>query len=71
MTATPFQFEAWVEYAIGMTILLARIAYRVNLVGWDWHGDDFFAVGAVCFLTVWALWMLFLMQDSVANVSGW
>lgn len=52
MAATPFQVEAWTEYAIGMVILLGRIAYRVNLVGWNWHGDDFFAVAAVMFLTV-------------------
>ncbi|KAG5927496.1 hypothetical protein E4U42_002173 [Claviceps africana] len=51
MAATPFRVEAWMEYAIGMLILLSRIAYRTSLVGWDWHGDDYFAVAAVLFLT--------------------
>ncbi|KAG5953580.1 hypothetical protein E4U53_004679 [Claviceps sorghi] len=51
MAATPFKVEAWTEYAIGMLILLSRIAYRTSLVGRDWHGDDYFAVAAVLFLT--------------------
>lgn len=52
MVTTPFQVEAWTEYAIGVAILLGRIAYRTSLVGWDWQGDDYFAVAAVLFLTV-------------------
>lgn len=52
MAMTPFQIEAWAEYAIGITILFGRITYRTKLVGWKWAGDDFFAVAAVVFLTV-------------------
>lgn len=52
MAATPFQVEAWTEYAIGMTVLLSRIAYRIHLVGWNWHGDDYFALAAAIFFTV-------------------
>jgi len=52
MAATPFQVEAWAEFAIGLLILLGRIAYRSSLVGWNWQGDDYFAVAAFLFLTV-------------------
>ncbi|KAJ6788241.1 hypothetical protein PWT90_10622 [Aphanocladium album] len=52
MGMTPFQIEAWVEYAIGITILFSRIGYRTKLVGLkNWTGDDYFAVAAVCFLS--------------------
>ncbi|OAA40118.1 hypothetical protein BBO_06176 [Beauveria brongniartii RCEF 3172] len=51
MALTPFQIEAWVEFAIGITILFSRIAYRTKLVGFrNWAGDDYFAVAAVIFL---------------------
>ncbi|KAJ4863676.1 hypothetical protein T069G_00206 [Trichoderma breve] len=51
MPATPFQVEAWTEYAIGTLIILARIAVRCSIVGWDWEGDDYFAVIAIFFWT--------------------
>lgn len=51
MAMTPFQIEAWVEYAIGMVILFSRIIYRTKLVGRNWAGDDYFAVASVLFLT--------------------
>ncbi|KAM3514288.1 hypothetical protein MY11210_002078 [Beauveria gryllotalpidicola] len=50
MALTPFQIEAWVEFAIGIVILFSRIAYRTKLVGRNWAGDDYFAVAAVVFL---------------------
>ncbi|KAM3534409.1 hypothetical protein MY4038_002374 [Beauveria bassiana] len=50
MALTPFQIEAWVEFAIGIAILFSRIAYRTKLVGRNWTGDDYFAVAAVMFL---------------------
>ncbi|WYZ46646.1 hypothetical protein EsH8_IX_000871 [Colletotrichum jinshuiense] len=49
--ATPFQVEAWTEYAIGLLVLLIRIAYRSSIVGTNWEGDDYFAVAAVFFWT--------------------
>ncbi|TQN70736.1 hypothetical protein CSHISOI_04726, partial [Colletotrichum shisoi] len=49
--ATPFQVEAWTDYAIGMLVLLIRIGYRTSLVGTNWEGDDYFAVIAVFFWT--------------------
>ncbi|RFU79270.1 kinesin [Trichoderma arundinaceum] len=52
MPATPFQIEAWTEYAIGTAIILARIACRCSTVGLNWEGDDYFAVIAVFFWTV-------------------
>jgi hypothetical protein len=52
MAVTPFQVEAWTEYIIGVLILLCRIAYRATNVGWNWNGDDYFAILAVVFLTV-------------------
>lgn len=51
MAATPFQVEAWVEYAIGIILLFSRIAYRISTVGWNWQGDDYFAIVAVLLLT--------------------
>ncbi|KAJ0159521.1 hypothetical protein CTA2_9541 [Colletotrichum tanaceti] len=48
---TPFQVEAWTEYAVGMLVLLIRIVYRASIVGTDWEGDDYFAVIAVLFWT--------------------
>ncbi|PNP57093.1 hypothetical protein THARTR1_02935 [Trichoderma harzianum] len=51
MPATPFQVEAWTEYAIGTLIILARIACRCSIVGWNWEGDDYFAVIAIFFWT--------------------
>ncbi|PGH36151.1 hypothetical protein GX50_01006 [[Emmonsia] crescens] len=49
--ATPFQTEAWSEYAVGLLILFIRIFYRCRLVGRKWDGDDYFAVLAVFFWT--------------------
>ncbi|KAI8198775.1 hypothetical protein K4K49_003888 [Colletotrichum sp. SAR 10_70] len=49
--ATPFQVEAWTEYAIGLLVLLVRIVYRSTIVGTNWEGDDFFALIAVFFWT--------------------
>ncbi|KAF6816449.1 hypothetical protein CMUS01_12266 [Colletotrichum musicola] len=49
--ATPFQVEAWTEYAIGLLVLLVRIVYRTTLVGTNWEGDDYFALIAVFFWT--------------------
>ncbi|KAL7915345.1 hypothetical protein GGI35DRAFT_436665 [Trichoderma velutinum] len=51
MPATPFQVEAWTEYAIGTLVILARIACRCSIVGWNWEGDDYFAVIAIFFWT--------------------
>ncbi|KAI3554340.1 hypothetical protein CABS03_07003 [Colletotrichum abscissum] len=56
--ATPFQVEAWTEYAIGLLVLLIRIVYRTRLVGTNWEGDDYFAAIAVLFWTVGELLML-------------
>jgi hypothetical protein len=48
---SPFQTEAWTEYAIGMVILITRIAARCWQLGWKLDGDDYFAVLAVVFFT--------------------
>lgn len=48
---TPFQTEAWAEYAVGMANLLTRIVARCSQVGWSWEGDDYFAVLAGLFFT--------------------
>lgn len=55
MAATPFQLEAWTEYAIGLLVLFARIIYRAYTLGKNWEGDDYFAVISVFFWTVCAL----------------
>ncbi|KAK2797919.1 hypothetical protein FQN50_009015 [Emmonsiellopsis sp. PD_5] len=51
MTATPFQKEAWAEYAVGIVILFTRIGYRCRLIGRNWDGDDYFAAISVIFWT--------------------
>jgi hypothetical protein len=51
--ATPFQTEAWIEYAFGVVILLVRIFARYRTVGIRaWQGDDYFAIIALIFWTV-------------------
>lgn len=51
--ATPFQKEAWSEYALGVCILLLRIFARIKVVGFkNWQGDDYFAILALIFWTV-------------------
>lgn len=52
MGTTPFQQEAWAEYSLGMVILFIRIYSRCRFVGFNWDGDDYFAVLAVFFWTV-------------------
>ncbi|KAK1977642.1 hypothetical protein LZ30DRAFT_664662 [Colletotrichum cereale] len=49
--ATPFQVEAWTEYAVGLLVLLIRLVYRSTIVGTRWEGDDYFALIAVFFWT--------------------
>lgn len=48
---TPFQTEAWTEYAIGMVILLARVSGRTWQLGFKWQGDDYFAALSILFFT--------------------
>lgn len=51
--ATPFQKEAWSEYALGVCIILVRIFARIKVVGFkNWQGDDYFAILALVFWTV-------------------
>ena len=53
MSATPFQTEAWIEYGLGVLILLLRYFARWKAVGFKgWQGDDWFAVLALFFWTV-------------------
>ncbi|KAG7055790.1 Kinesin-like protein [Colletotrichum scovillei] len=63
--ATPFQVEAWTEYAIGLLVLLIRIVYRTRLVGTNWEGDDYFAAIAVLFWTGELLMLEMIGEDSV------
>lgn len=51
--ATPFQTEAWAEYALGVVVLLLRYFARWKVVGFKgWDGDDYFAVATLVFWTV-------------------
>lgn len=51
--ATPFQKEAWTEYALGILILFLRIFVRCRNISLNWDGDDYFAAIAVFFWAVW------------------
>ncbi|CEJ82394.1 hypothetical protein VHEMI02460 [[Torrubiella] hemipterigena] len=51
MGASAFQIEAWVEYAIGVVILLTRIVLRCWARDTDWQGDDYFSILCIVFLT--------------------
>lgn len=51
--STPFQKEAWTEYAIGAVVLFLRYFARWRSVGFSkWQGDDVFAVLSLVFWTV-------------------
>ena len=51
--ATPFQKEAWSEYALGVCVIMLRIFSRIKVVGFkNWQGDDYFAILALIFWTV-------------------
>ena len=47
----PFTTEAWIEYAVGMVIILCRIIARCRQIGLNWDGDDYFAVLCALFFT--------------------
>ncbi|KAK8084978.1 hypothetical protein PG997_006249 [Apiospora hydei] len=50
--STPFQREAWTEYAIGVVVLFLRYFARWRAVGFKkWQGDDVFAVLSLVFWT--------------------
>ncbi|KAK7443640.1 hypothetical protein Landi51_08988 [Colletotrichum acutatum] len=49
--ATPFQTEAWTEYGLGVLIILLRIFARWKIVGFNWQGDDYFAILCLIFWT--------------------
>lgn len=50
--ATPFQTEAWTEYGLGVIVILLRIFARWRIIGFNWQGDDYFAVLCLIFWTV-------------------
>lgn len=51
--ATPFQVEGWVEWSLGVAILLLRLYARWKAVGFKgWKGDDYFSMIALVLWTV-------------------
>ncbi|KAI9370411.1 hypothetical protein BJX61DRAFT_535664 [Aspergillus egyptiacus] len=67
--ATPFQTEAWTEYAIGTIILFLRIFARIKTVGFtNLQGDDVFTLVAVVFWTA-ELTMLELIGQNGTNIG--
>lgn len=50
---TPFQVEGWVEWSLGVAIILLRLYARWKAVGFKgWKGDDYFSVIALVLWTV-------------------
>ncbi|KEZ44907.1 hypothetical protein SAPIO_CDS2254 [Scedosporium apiospermum] len=65
MADTPFQVEAWVEYGLGVLILLIRFFARWSAVGFQGRqGDDYFAVAALIF------WTLLLVTAELIGQNG-
>ncbi|KAH8199662.1 hypothetical protein TruAng_006192 [Truncatella angustata] len=60
---TPFQAEGWVEYTLGVVILLLRIYARWKTVGFknSWKGDDIFSLIAL---------VLWTMDITVVTIVG-
>ncbi|KAK7942837.1 uncharacterized protein PG986_011950 [Apiospora aurea] len=53
--STPFQREAWTEYATGVVALFLRYFARWRAVGFkQWQGDDVFAVLSLVFWTTFS-----------------
>ncbi|THC87313.1 hypothetical protein EYZ11_013240 [Aspergillus tanneri] len=56
--ATPFQVEVWIEYGIGVLILLLRIFARLMTTRFGiWDGDDYFTILVLLFWTAQSLWI--------------
>ncbi|KAK1970016.1 hypothetical protein LY78DRAFT_722089 [Colletotrichum sublineola] len=66
--ATPFQTEAWTEYGFGVLVILLRIFSRWKIVGFNWQGDDYFAVLCLIFWTL-ELVMLELIGQNGTNIG--
>ncbi|EFQ34150.1 uncharacterized protein GLRG_09294 [Colletotrichum graminicola M1.001] len=66
--ATPFQTEAWTEYGLGVLVILLRIFSRWKIVGFNWQGDDYFAVLCLIFWTL-ELVMLELIGQNGTNIG--
>ncbi|KAF4773122.1 hypothetical protein HER10_EVM0003808 [Colletotrichum scovillei] len=66
--ATPFQTEAWTEYGLGVLIILLRIFARWKIVGFNWQGDDYFAILCLVFWTL-ELCMLELIGQNGTNIG--
>ncbi|KAK7931413.1 hypothetical protein PG985_002125 [Apiospora marii] len=67
--STPFQREAWTEYAIGVVVLFLRYFARWRAVGFrKWQGDDVFAVLSLVFWTA-ELCMLELIGQNGTNIG--
>ncbi|OHW94980.1 hypothetical protein CSPAE12_06386 [Colletotrichum incanum] len=50
--ATPFQTEVWTDYGFGVFIILLRIFACWKIVGFNWQGDDHFAILILVLWTV-------------------
>ncbi|TQN68540.1 hypothetical protein CSHISOI_06905, partial [Colletotrichum shisoi] len=66
--ATPFQTEAWTEYGLGVLVILLRIFSRWKIVGFNWQGDDYFAILCLVFWTL-ELCMLELIGQNGTNIG--
>ncbi|KAH0422186.1 hypothetical protein CcaCcLH18_12967 [Colletotrichum camelliae] len=66
--ATPFQTEAWTEYGLGVIVILLRIFARWRIIGFNWQGDDYFAVLCLIFWTL-ELCMLELIGQNGTNIG--
>lgn len=69
---TSFRREAWIEYGIGVFVLLVRFFARWRIVGLKgWQGDDYFALLVLIFWTVsLSLALFFWVSKGTSDHSG-
>ncbi|KAG6013633.1 hypothetical protein E4U54_006518 [Claviceps lovelessii] len=71
MPKNPFARESWIEFGLGLLIIVCRITCRCRQVGWKWDGDDFFAVLAAVFFTAQVLLGYFVTHlGTIAEMSN-
>ncbi|KAK1998484.1 hypothetical protein LX36DRAFT_576212 [Colletotrichum falcatum] len=62
----PTVIEMWVEYAISIIVLFLRVFSRCKMVSWKWKGDNYLAISAILFFTIFEKGSITGMTDAIA-----